>query len=229
MKTKISSVVAAVGSLLLLIASSSATSAATVTIFNDFGPGNTFQFSQAAPVAGSNSVFGYHAFAMPFTSPFEANVTQIDLGLLLIGAASDSVNVSLNINDGGTLGRALQSWSLSNLNLPPFGSTNSSVTTIDNIHGAHLKVDGSYYLYVTPADSTTNVAWNINSIGTIDTRLVFAPDEMPQLADLSAFRIFGTPTPPNQVPVPPALPLFATGLGALGLLGWRRKRKAIAA
>jgi len=27
-------------------------------------------------------------------------------------------------------------------------------------------------------------------------------------------------------PVPAALPLFATGLGGLGLLGWRRKRKA---
>ena len=30
-------------------------------------------------------------------------------------------------------------------------------------------------------------------------------------------------------PIPAALPLFATGLGVLGLLGWRRKRKAIAA
>jgi uncharacterized protein (TIGR03118 family) len=30
----------------------------------------------------------------------------------------------------------------------------------------------------------------------------------------------------NPVPLPTALPLFATGLGALGLLGWRRKRKA---
>ena len=28
------------------------------------------------------------------------------------------------------------------------------------------------------------------------------------------------------VPLPAAFPLFATGLGALGLLGWRRKRKA---
>ena len=27
-------------------------------------------------------------------------------------------------------------------------------------------------------------------------------------------------------PLPDALPLFATGLGALGLLGWRRKRHA---
>ena len=29
-------------------------------------------------------------------------------------------------------------------------------------------------------------------------------------------------------PLPAALPLFAGGLGALGLLGWRRKRKAMA-
>ena len=36
--------------------------------------------------------------------------------------------------------------------------------------------------------------------------------------------------PVNTTPLPAALPLFATGLGALGLLGWRRKRKlAVAA
>jgi len=29
-------------------------------------------------------------------------------------------------------------------------------------------------------------------------------------------------------PLPATLPLFASGLGALGLLGWRRKRKAAA-
>jgi uncharacterized protein (TIGR03118 family) len=34
---------------------------------------------------------------------------------------------------------------------------------------------------------------------------------------------------PLPTPLPAALPLFATGLGALGLLGWRRKRKALAA
>ena len=32
----------------------------------------------------------------------------------------------------------------------------------------------------------------------------------------------------NETPLPAALPLFATGLGALGLLGWRRKRKQAA-
>ena len=33
----------------------------------------------------------------------------------------------------------------------------------------------------------------------------------------------------TTTPLPAALPLFATGLGALGLLGWRRKRKVAAA
>ena len=31
----------------------------------------------------------------------------------------------------------------------------------------------------------------------------------------------------TATPLPAALPLFATGLGALGLLGWRRKRKRV--
>jgi len=39
----------------------------------------------------------------------------------------------------------------------------------------------------------------------------------------------GTFPGPSATPIPAALPLFATGLGALGLLGWRRKRKNAAA
>jgi len=35
--------------------------------------------------------------------------------------------------------------------------------------------------------------------------------------------------PRATTPLPAALPLFATGLGALGLIGWWRKRKAQAA
>jgi hypothetical protein len=38
----------------------------------------------------------------------------------------------------------------------------------------------------------------------------------------------GTTTTTSVTPLPAALPLFGTGLGALGLVGWRRKRNAAA-
>jgi hypothetical protein len=40
---------------------------------------------------------------------------------------------------------------------------------------------------------------------------------------------FTVGAPVAATPLPAALPLFATGLGAMGLLGWRRKRKNAAA
>ena len=43
-------------------------------------------------------------------------------------------------------------------------------------------------------------------------------------SDQSYTLIIGT----AATPLPAALPLFASGLGAMGLLGWRRKRKAAA-
>ena len=41
------------------------------------------------------------------------------------------------------------------------------------------------------------------------------------------FEVISTTATFSKVPLPGALPLFATGLVGLGLLGWRRKKKAI--
>ena len=46
------------------------------------------------------------------------------------------------------------------------------------------------------------------------------------LATTMTFQILGSDA--ATTPLPATLPLFATGLGALGLLGWRRKKKAAA-
>jgi hypothetical protein len=45
----------------------------------------------------------------------------------------------------------------------------------------------------------------------------------------AADNMAGTPQALGYLtPLPAALPLFATGIGGLGLLGWRRKQKAVA-
>lgn len=46
-----------------------------------------------------------------------------------------------------------------------------------------------------------------------------------QFSNLSKFFSLSYQLAPNPAPLPPALPLFAAGLGALGLLGWRRKKE----
>ncbi len=71
---------------------------------------------------------------------------------------------------------------------------------------------------------------------------VFFPSTLPRTLDISTSSFasifggpatidysveIGLPTGAFVTPLPAALPLFATGLGALGLLRWRRKRKGI--
>src|SRR5262249_27065065 len=68
-------------------------------------------------------------------------------------------------------------------------------------------------------EATNGLVWNITSVqlrlqnnSSLSDTLMFSGDQL-----------VATPVP--TTPLPAAFPLFATGLGALGLLGWRRKRK----
>ena len=53
--------------------------------------------------------------------------------------------------------------------------------------------------------------------------------EFPGWNDLGLDNVSVTGAGTSVTPLPAALPLFATGLGTMGLFGWRRKRKAPAA
>ncbi len=69
---------------------------------------------------------------------------------------------------------------------------------------------------------------------TIDTSvMVNGPVDLELTVDLPdglQLLVISDPIPQGlaQTPLPATLPLFATGLGALGLLGWRRKRRTAA-
>jgi hypothetical protein len=66
-------------------------------------------------------------------------------------------------------------------------------------------------------NGTGNIGWQFSSSSTFSAPLD-PGDQITLAAPMEA-----------ATPLPAALPLFATGLGALGLFGWRRKRKINAA
>ncbi len=74
----------------------------------------------------------------------------------------------------------------------------------------------------------------MTSIGPITGTALFSSGFPITAGELIINSVAGAPLPDatfsavgfqSATPLPAALPLFATGLGALGLLGWRRKRK----
>jgi hypothetical protein len=68
-----------------------------------------------------------------------------------------------------------------------------------------------------PQDANLDTLYSLTAPGTYTLYYVEA-NGLPE--------VLQTILTPVAVPLPGALPLFATGLGALGLLGWRRKKTA---
>ena len=106
---------------------------------------------------------------------------------------------------------------------------------ISGITGVHLNAGQLYYLSATSLDTGETAGddnvWNYNSVGLSGSVINFLGDSGDVPPDfltgtLGAFDIIGNVTTPVSTLLPSALPLFATGLGALGLLGWCRKKKA---
>ena len=108
-----------------------------------------------------------------------------------------------------------------------FGSGNTADASSgsgDNVgldHIGFLMVPVGYVTDTALLDSSTYSGKTLVSLGVTPGTYVWTwglrPDESFTLEIVASL---------SQTPLPAALPLFATGLGALGLLGWRRKRKA---
>jgi hypothetical protein len=128
----------------------------------------------------------------------------------------DFINVQMGIGGGGTT-----PWSF---------VANGSVTT--DVGGTSLGVDvGNCFPYTCLshelAFQTITLSGNpttlVIALGIQDPISYLSPD-----ATGSAYLTVWLPPglTATELPLPAALPLFATGLGAVGLLGWRRKKKA---
>jgi hypothetical protein len=115
--------------------------------------------------------------------------------------------------------------------IDPFGSLFTQALGINNageIVGfyddaggvQHGYVDiGGVFISFDPAGSDSTTINGVNDLGQI----------VGFFTDVNDNTIGFVGTPVSATPLPAALPLFATGLGAMGLLGWRRKRRGQAA
>ncbi|HUL86553.1 MAG TPA: VPLPA-CTERM sorting domain-containing protein [Pseudolabrys sp.] len=80
--------------------------------------------------------------------------------------------------------------------------------------GTMVYIDGTYY-----AGTATNSPYRV---------MTFDPNTADVLTSVNSNSNIFWGLAPVVTPLPAALPLFVTGLGALGLIGWRRKKKAAA-
>jgi hypothetical protein len=131
-------------------------------------------------------------------------------------------------------------WDLGNATDPPvtvqlYGYAGDGVLSVGDAQQNNLIATASIPQYGDGGATTFSI-----DVTSLLTFLVTANDPFAGLM----FRLPVEPPFPNQkmeqfrspmlsidfspTPLPAALPLFATGLGAMGLLGWRRKRKAAA-
>ena len=124
----------------------------------------------------------------------------------------------------------------------PVGSTGTLSQTFSDLSGQSLNVsgwfaaicdypsdlsvlfDGTTLFSVTDPNTHgvwTNLSFDVIGTGSDTLTLVFRDD--PGYIALDNFSV----TDPPAAPLPGALPLFAGGLGMMGLFGWRRKRQAV--
>jgi hypothetical protein len=160
------------------------------------------------------------------------------------GNVVGTLSGSLDITDADLLGQPTSGGSLiyplvggifaANLSSPldqysiagPSGFGGGLTTYPDSITGSAFGLDGALVSVYVPRDYSSGTA--------LSGTMIF---ESKTLADLGVVPVPGTYvwTLPHDTitvkfgvaatPLPATLPLFASGLGAMGLLGWRRKRR----
>jgi hypothetical protein len=187
-------------------------------IFNNFGPGDTYNIGFGYTIAGSTVIPpGFvqgDGFAITPAATFELDQIRLAAGHI---TGPNQINVTLRADAGGLPGAVLESFSFTNLGA--FGNANPPLVANSVLHPI-LQAGTRYWLIADPGNAATWDVWNFNSIGDTGPHALSAGGGpfTDGNATRGAFEILGTP-----VPEPSSLALF--GLGSLGLAGWRLRRR----
>jgi hypothetical protein len=191
----------------------------------------------------SGAIFTSSAQAVPLVT-YEWTTTSEGFGLHISAPSSATFQVPLS----DVLNGVIPQFDITNIQLTYPGLTFDSAVassigfdfsaSVDPTTGAFIFHDiGQGLAVIAFAGTDINSATTFLSI-TVDNpnqNLTGVADQFNALSNGSAFAGFSTAgfwtaefPAAAATPLPATLPLFATGLGALGLLGWRRKKKTTA-
>jgi hypothetical protein len=205
------------------------TSLASPGFYN--GSGNPNEGFTVNTVGGIELGLGVNNRFVGPVHPTSSNVYDVAVGFSTVPLAKWNFEYSVNLgNSGSTLGQVNTRLTITNLaNLEAFSF--DPFTIPDNAHfdgstthngGGALPTDigfqNSENLSFFPLGPA--FGWDPAAAGSYLITLA--------LVNEAGAPIFSVEEQINATPIPATLPLFATGLGALGLLARRRKRKAIA-
>jgi len=183
-------------------------SASADTIYNNFGPSQTFQTNAGYNI--ENDLDGFAGLAVPFTP--QANYADSTFTLPMLTLFSGDFTVGLFSDASGLPGTALDTSS--------FASANNFTQGMFTGSMGPLTSGTTYWLLVLPDSDGMLLSWNFNSTG--DNGAFAFTSNGTTWNSFSgirpAFEVDGTP-----VPEPGTLVLLATGL--LGVAARFRKKR----
>ena len=195
----------------------SATTANAITYNINFAIGDAYSYDQDTGITttGSNT-----------TTVTGHIVTDDTLGAL---SAANFVSWDFTITDSTSSHSLSSSWIGANSSAPSvyglnlFSASSTEITVVfPTAQWLFQNFDGQISRTVYGSANTLGVDdLNVDNTGVNSYSLI--------PASTTGGYIFGSVANPSATPLPAGLPLFTTGLGVLGLLGWRRKRRAVAA
>jgi hypothetical protein len=194
---------AVLGAALLLAAAPSHAGAAELVQNGSFGTGDLTDWTE---IGNFSTGYNYVDGSMPYTG----NYDLVDGNYPAQGLAGVSQQLA---TVGGQNYDISVEWLANGTNLP--GQQLYEVLWDGTVIG---QIDGD-----TASSTYTDLTYTVLGVGN-DTIAVegYSQDAGNFTGDISVMAA------PSATPLPAALPLFASGLGAVGLLGWRRKKKAAA-
>lgn len=190
-------------------------------IFNNFGPGDSYDVNRGVTIGLAGGIGGPHIDTAVAFAPIGNSFTLDGIELAInLGSGLNLLDVALTTSVGGFPGAVLETFRFVNA-MGPLGFLNPPLIADSVLHS--LLSEGTQYWVVASApDLSTSAAWNLNT--TSD------PGPQAQREDSGpwflvspprgAFRVSGT-----AIPEPSTFTLL--GLGVLGLLGYALRRKRI--